>query len=66
MYRTVSTSVGALGLFSLLMLKVDSSVPSINIAGDGVWERASVYSILGWQLLTGCALLARKLGSGPR
>jgi hypothetical membrane protein len=31
---------------------------AFEILPNGVWERGSVYSIIGWQLLTGCCLLA--------
>jgi hypothetical protein len=52
-YRAVSIGIGVLGLLSLLMLWVDS----LDLLPDAVWERASVYSIIGWQLLSGLVLL---------
>jgi hypothetical membrane protein len=55
-YRTVSVAVGALGLLCLLMLRVDSSTSAFDILASGVWERGSVYSIIGWQLVTGFCL----------
>ena len=39
------------------MLLVDSSSTAIEVLPDGVWERASVYTIVAWELLTGIALL---------
>ncbi|MCW2686335.1 MAG: hypothetical protein JWR37_1225 [Mycobacterium sp.] len=41
------------------MLRIDSSTATINLMPDGVWERGSVYSVLGWQLFTGVWVLIR-------
>lgn len=56
-YRAASTTLGAVGLLSLLMLVVDSGTTAFTLLPDGVWERGSVYSITAWQLLTGLAIL---------
>ncbi|WP_240347547.1 hypothetical protein [Curtobacterium sp. 24E2] len=39
------------------MLVVDSSSTVIDVLPDGVWERASVYTIVAWELVTGITLL---------
>jgi Protein of unknown function (DUF998) len=62
-YRAVSICVGVLGLLSVVMLRIDSSATAVDIFPDGVWERASVYSIIGWQLFTGLCLLAWTRGT---
>ncbi|UWD79579.1 DUF998 domain-containing protein [Curtobacterium flaccumfaciens] len=56
-YRIASVALGIVGLVSLVMLVVDSSSTVIEVLPDGVWERASVYTIVAWELLTGIALL---------
>ena len=62
-YRAASTTLGAVGLLSLLMLVVDSGTTAFTLLPDGVWERGSVYPINAWQLLTGFALLAAQRGA---
>ncbi|MEG8034162.1 hypothetical protein QP157_02165 [Sphingomonas sp. LR61] len=56
-YRIASVVLGIVGLVSLVMLVVDSSSTVIDVLPDGVWERASVYTIVAWELMTGIALL---------
>lgn len=56
-YRIASVVLGIVGIVSLVMLVVDSSSTVIEVLPDGVWERASVYTIVAWELLTGIALL---------
>jgi hypothetical membrane protein len=52
-----SVVLGILGLVSLVMLQVDSSSTVLNLLPDGVWERASVYTILVWEVLAAVATL---------
>lgn len=56
-YRIVSVALGIVGLVSLVMLVVDSSLAVVDVFPDGVWERASVYTIVAWELVTGITLL---------
>lgn len=58
MYRIVSIGLGVVGLMCLVMLTVDSSTTAFDILADGVWERASVYTVIAWEILTGATLLA--------
>lgn len=58
-YRAASIGLAVLGLLSFVMLAVDSKTSAVNIVGHGAWERSSVYSIIGWQLLTAAYLLVR-------
>ncbi|SPM39407.1 Uncharacterized membrane protein, partial [Mycobacterium numidiamassiliense] len=64
-YRRISILVAALGLLSLLMLLINSVTSQTNLLPDGMWERASVYSIILWQLTTAVYLLtARRRAAG--
>ncbi|ROP63908.1 DUF998 domain-containing protein [Curtobacterium sp. ZW137] len=56
-YRVASIVLGVVGLVSLVMLLVDSGSTAITLLPDGVWERASVYTIIAWELLSGGLLL---------
>jgi hypothetical membrane protein len=62
-YRRVSAFVAAVGLLSLLVLVINSATSMTRLLPDGVWERASVYSIIGWQLLTAACLLSVRRAS---
>lgn len=53
----VAYRIGIVGLVSLVMLVVDSSATVVDVFPDGVWERASVYTIVAWELVTGITLL---------
>lgn len=57
-YRIASVVLGIVGIVSLVMLLVDSGSTAITVFPDGVWERASVYTIVAWELLSGAVLLA--------
>lgn len=57
-YRHSSTLLAALGLLSLLMLAINSATSTANLLPVGASERASVYSIIAWQLLTAACLLS--------
>lgn len=68
-YRLASVLLGIVGLVSLVMLLVDSASSAVTVLPDGVWERASVYTVIGWELLTGVLVLSRLVqrhGIGPR
>ncbi|OSC30269.1 hypothetical protein B8W69_08205 [Mycobacterium vulneris] len=58
-YRRISKAIAALGLFCLAMLMMKSVTATTYLLPDGAWERGSVYTITGWQLLTAACLLAR-------
>lgn len=51
-YRCISKCVAALGLLCLIMLLINSVTNSANLLPNGAWERGSIYSITGWQLLS--------------
>lgn len=57
-YRRISTLIATVGLLSLLVLVINSAISMADLLPDGVWERASVYSIIVWQLLTAACLLS--------
>jgi hypothetical membrane protein len=59
-YRRVSTAVALLGLSAMTMLVFNSVTGQKHLLPDGVWERTSVYSITGWQLLTATCLLTNR------
>ncbi len=62
-YRVISIVLGAVGIFSLVMLQVDTMSSSINIFAPGIWERASVYTIIGWEIFTAiCLAVAQRRG----
>ncbi|BCZ22170.1 DUF998 domain-containing protein [Mycobacterium senriense] len=56
-YRGLSKAIAALGLLCLAMLMIKSATATTFLLPDGAWERGSVYSITGWQLLTAACLL---------
>jgi hypothetical membrane protein len=60
-YRVVSVVLGVVGIVSLVMLLVDSSSSVVDVFPDGVWERASVYTIVAWELMTGVTLAVSSL-----
>ncbi len=53
-YRPVSVLLAVLGILSLLFVG-----HAIGQQNPGAWERASVYSILVWQILSAVLLIAR-------
>lgn len=57
----VSVTLGILGLICGGLLLCDSVFNADVPFGDGVWERVAVYTIIGWQLLAGCAVVLTKL-----
>ena len=56
LYRRVSVGLGAFGLLSFVVFVL--VLKHIVQAPLGVWERGSVYSILGWQMFTATWLIA--------
>jgi hypothetical membrane protein len=56
-YRVFSVVVGAAGILSVIALQLD-----LGGLPDGIWERASVYAITVWELVTAAALLRRRRG----
>ena len=60
-YRTVSVGFGVLGLLSFVVLVLDMTIKAIRVLPPAVWERASVYTIIAWQLVSAAYLLTRAL-----
>ncbi len=58
-YRAISKCVAALGLLCLSMLLTNAVTNSANVLPNGAWERGSIYSITGWQLLSAGWVLGR-------
>ncbi len=58
-YRTVSFGLGVLGLLSFVVLVLDMTIKAIRVLPPAVWERASVYTIIAWQLFSAAYLLTR-------
>lgn len=54
-YRVFSVVAGATGILSVVALQA-----GIGGLPDGVWERASVYAITAWELVTAAVLLRRR------
>lgn len=60
-FRTVGiagAALGVIGLISAAMLVARSALGADTLLGDGAWERAAIYTIIGWQLGAGLAALA--------
>ena len=55
--RYACVGLPILGLVAFYILFVARSHSASNILSDGTWERMSVYTITGWQILTGACLL---------
>jgi hypothetical membrane protein len=55
-YRLVSIAIGVVGLVCLLALIIDGANGS-RVLPVGIVERAAVYSIIVWEIMTGVALL---------
>lgn len=51
------SALGVVGLLSALALAIDGGSSSIDLLGDGTWERLAVYTITAFELLLGTALL---------
>lgn len=59
-YRLISRLLGVGGLVSLTMLGVQAFT-GVEVLPAPVWERASVYPILAWQLCAAAAMLSASL-----
>lgn len=57
-YRAASYGLAALGLTSFALLAMTTTSVSVGLPG-AVLERTSVYTIIGWQLLSAGLLLSR-------
>ncbi|OPX11332.1 DUF998 domain-containing protein [Mycobacterium sp. AT1] len=58
-YRLTSVGLAALGFLAFGMLSVGAVTASTVVLPGAVWERACVYTIIGWQLLSAARLLRR-------
>lgn len=56
-YRLISRMLGTIGLFSLTAL-AGQAWAGVEVLPGPVWERASVYPILAWQVFAGVAMAA--------
>ena len=56
---SVSVALGAAGLIGGGVLLCGSVFDTL-VFGDGAWERAAIYSIIGWQLLAAVAASVRR------
>lgn len=61
-YRIASMALGICGLLSLALLEA-SRASGLAIAPDGILERASVYAITFWKILTGLTILVASRSS---
>ncbi|MEO8261460.1 MAG: DUF998 domain-containing protein [Pseudolysinimonas sp.] len=57
-YRVFSILWGVIGLVTIAMLFVDTHDAALNLLPDGVWERAAVYPMMTWEIVTGVLVLA--------
>ncbi|MCW2552327.1 MAG: conserved rane protein [Mycobacterium sp.] len=59
-YRAASVGLAALGLLSFVLLAIAATTSVTMMLPSAVWERTSVYTIIGWQVLSAVVLLARQ------
>lgn len=59
-YRATSIALGVLGLASFGLLAIASTTTSVVVLPAAVWERTSVYTIIGWQVLSAAVLMSRR------
>lgn len=59
-HRTASLATGVVGLLSFAALAVSSTTATTVVFPAAVWERLSVYTITGWELLAALALLSSR------
>ena len=59
-HSIASIALAALGLTSFALLAVASTTSTSLLVPDAVWERASVYTIIAWQVTTAVLLLTRR------
>ncbi|HWH26003.1 MAG TPA: DUF998 domain-containing protein [Pseudolysinimonas sp.] len=58
-YRVVSVALGVIGIGSFIMLLVDTMSATVNVFAPGIWERTSVYTIIGWEIMTAIVVAVR-------
>ncbi|MEU0498462.1 DUF998 domain-containing protein [Mycobacterium sp. NPDC006124] len=58
-YGRTSVGLATLGLLAFLVLAVGAVTTSTVLLPGAVWERASVYTIIGWQLMSALVLVRR-------
>ncbi|BDX34961.1 hypothetical protein TUM20985_55080 [Mycobacterium antarcticum] len=58
-YRIASVALAALGLLSFTALAIGATTSATVLLPGAVWERTSVYTIIGWQMLSALAILRR-------
>ncbi|TPG27383.1 DUF998 domain-containing protein [Mycobacterium hodleri] len=56
-YQVASVGLGASGLLSFAALAVATTTSTTVLLPGAVWERTSVYTIIGWQTLSAFVLL---------
>jgi hypothetical membrane protein len=59
-YRLASVGLATLGMSSFVLLAIASTTSATMILPSAVWERTSVYTIIGWQILSALELLAHQ------
>lgn len=59
-YRVASVVIGVVGIACLLTLIIDGAYGS-RVLPVGAVERGSVYSIIVWEIMTGAAILRRRV-----
>lgn len=57
-HTTIGRALGGFGLVALALLEANR-LGGTALLGDGVFERASVYPITAWEIMTGLLLVAR-------
>jgi hypothetical membrane protein len=62
-YRAASLAMGGAGLLGFALLAANLALAAPLLFEDGVWERLSVYTVIGW---TGFSGLALWLGAWPK
>jgi hypothetical protein len=59
LFCRASIGLGVAGVIALVVLVIDGAIGS-RLFPAGVVERGAVYTIIGWELLAGWAILRRK------
>ncbi len=59
-YRVASVGLAALGLLSFALLAIAATTSVTMLLSGAVWERTSVYTIIGWQILSALTMLSRR------
>jgi hypothetical membrane protein len=64
-YRASSVGLAVIGLGSFLWLAIAATTDSTVLVAGAVWERASIYTIIGWQVMSAFVLLTRRCDTSP-